>query len=178
MVRVLLESIESFDGTVAAENACTAAFAEAAVLLFVKRLVQEGGFTNDQTVYPYSIGFRPADFIAVRPSAGSGLESEYDFEFIRLGCAAMLLADVKDELSEECVDEDVSVSTGDDSARAALERSSVVLRAPNGALVSAILNELERPSRSRNYAEVFSRMSALYAELVRMAGFLECDSKP
>ena len=72
MLGVLVDELDRFDGTITADNLYIASYAEACVLLFASRLHQEAGFTNEQTVYPYGIGFEPAAFLDIRPIGKPG----------------------------------------------------------------------------------------------------------
>ena len=167
MLGILAEELDRFDGLVTVDSLHVASYAEACVLLFVHRLCEEGGFTNEQTVYPYGIGFEPAMFLDIRPTGNLGIDREYDFELIRLGCAAMLLADIKDAFDEGCAQPDDWATIGRSEVAAALERALPLHNGAEGRAMRDVLEEARRPSSLQDFERTSLALSVVYRSLRR-----------
>jgi len=70
------------------------------VLLLYYHLIDEGGITNDQTVYIDSKEFNPFDFIDFEIREDEGTSLDLDEELIRKGALIHLICDLNDVIGE------------------------------------------------------------------------------
>ncbi|CCK76367.1 hypothetical protein OLEAN_C21910 [Oleispira antarctica RB-8] len=74
--------------------------AMASVLLLYYHLLNEGGITNDQTVYLDQNDFNGYDFLGLEVREGSGRNLDLDEALIREGAVIYLLCDLDDIIGE------------------------------------------------------------------------------
>ena len=74
--------------------------AMAAVLLLYYHLLDEGGITNDQTVYVGSLGFNGDEFLEVEIREEDGESLDIDVDLIRKGAIVYLLCELNDVIGE------------------------------------------------------------------------------